>query len=139
MAPARWQRGSDSDSVYVLQRVSVVAGSDFRSADPGTDQNTGQRNVRFTLTNEAGDKFYDYTSKNVGTSMAVVMGDRVKEVANIQSAIRDSRRDRGSFSPDEVDDPLQDAAHRRAAGLAELSGRPHGGRVAGRGLDSARE
>ena len=48
--------GSDADSVYVLQRVSVVAGSDFRSADPGTDQN-GLRNVRFTLTNEAGDKF----------------------------------------------------------------------------------
>src|ERR1039457_2234076 len=31
--------GSDSDSVYVLRRVSVVAGSDFRSADPGTDSN----------------------------------------------------------------------------------------------------
>ena len=43
----------------------------------------------FTLTNEAGDRFYDYTSKNVGQSMAVVMGDRVREVANIQSAIRD--------------------------------------------------
>jgi preprotein translocase subunit SecD len=94
--------GSDSDSVYVLQRVSVVAGSDFRSADPGTDQNTGQRNVRFTLTNEAGDRFYDYTSKNVGRGMAVVMGGRVKEVANIESAIRDSGEIRGSFTPDEV-------------------------------------
>jgi preprotein translocase subunit SecD len=93
--------GSDEDSVYVLQRVSVVAGSDFRSADPGTDQ-TGRRNVRFTLTNEAGDKFYDYTSKNVGQSMAVVMGGRVKEVANIQSAIRDSGEITGSFTPEEV-------------------------------------
>jgi preprotein translocase subunit SecD len=94
--------GSDADSVYVLHRVSVVAGSDFRSADPGTDSNTGQRNVRFTLTNEAGDRFYDYTSKNVNTSMAVVMGGRVKEVANIESAIRDSGEIRGSFSPEEV-------------------------------------
>ena len=94
--------GSDADSVYVLRRVSVVAGSDFRSADPGTDSNTGQRNVRFTLTNEAGDRFYDYTSKNVNTSMAVVMGGRVKEVANIESAIRDSGEIRGSFSPEEV-------------------------------------
>jgi preprotein translocase subunit SecD len=93
--------GSDSDSVYVLQRVSVVAGQDFRSADPGTDQ-AGRRNVRFTLTNEAGDKFYDYTSKNVGQSMAVVMGGRVREVATIQSAIRDSGEITGSFTPDEV-------------------------------------
>lgn len=94
--------GSDADSVYILQRGSVVAGSDFRSADPGTDQNTGQRNVRFTLTNEAGEKFYDYTSKNVGSAMAVVMGGRVKEVANIKSAIRDTGEISGSFSEDEV-------------------------------------
>ena len=94
--------GSDSDSVYVVHRVSVVSGTDFRSADPGTDQN-GRRNVRFTLTNEAGEKFYDYTSKNVGQSMAVVMGGRVKEVATIQSAIHDSGEITGSFSPDEVE------------------------------------
>jgi preprotein translocase subunit SecD len=94
--------GSDADAVYVLRRVAVVSGTDFRSADPGTDSNTGQRTVHFTLTNEAGDKFYDYTSKNVNTSMAVVMGGRVKEVANIECAIRDSGEIRGSFSQDEV-------------------------------------
>ena len=95
--------GSDADSVYVLQRVSIVAGSDFRSADPGTDTNTGQRTVRFTLTNEAGDKFYDYTSANVGRSMAVVLGNRVREVATIKSAIRGSGEITGSFSADEVE------------------------------------
>jgi preprotein translocase subunit SecD len=93
--------GSEADSVYVVQRVAVVSGTDFRSADPGTDQN-GRRDVRFTLTNEAGDKFYDYTSKNVGHPMAVLMGGRVREVANIQSAIRDSGEIVGSFTPDEV-------------------------------------
>jgi len=94
--------GSDADSVYILKRIPVVAGSDFRSADPGTDSNTGQRTVHFTLTNEAGERFYDYTSKNVNTSMAVVLGGQVKEVANIESAIHDSGEIRGSFSPEEV-------------------------------------
>lgn len=94
--------GSGADSVYILQRVSVVSGSDFRSADPGVNQN-GLRNVRFTLTNEAGDKFWDYTSANVGRSMAVVMGGRVREVASIKSAIRDSGEIEGSFSPEEVE------------------------------------
>ncbi len=95
-------QGSDSDSVYVLERVPVVAGSDFRSADPGTSD-SGQRAVRFTLTNEAGDRFYDYTKANVGHAMAVVMGGRVREVANIRSAIRDSGEIEGSFSQDEVE------------------------------------
>jgi len=93
--------GSDSDSVYVVQRVSIVSGNEFRSADPGFDS-AGRRNVRFTLTNDAGDKFYDYTSKNVGQSMAVIMGGRVREVARIDGAIRDSGEITGSFSPDEV-------------------------------------
>jgi preprotein translocase subunit SecD len=94
--------GSDADSVYVLQRVPVVAGSDFRSADPGTSEN-GLRDVRFTLTNEAGDRFYEYTSANVGKAMAVVLGGRVREVANIRNAIRDSGEIEGSFSADEVE------------------------------------
>jgi preprotein translocase subunit SecD len=94
--------GSDADAVYVLKRVPVVAGNQFRSADPGTDQN-GRRAVHFTLTNDAGDKFYDYTSKNVGQSMAVVMEGRVKEVATIQSAIRDTGEIVGSFTPTEVE------------------------------------
>jgi len=94
--------GASSESVYVLQRASVVAGNDFRTADPSVNSNTGQREVQFTLTNEAGDKFYDYTSKNVGKSMAVVMNDHIREVATIQSAIRDRGEITGSFSPDEV-------------------------------------
>jgi preprotein translocase subunit SecD len=95
--------GSDTEAVFILQRVSVVAGSDFRSADPGTDSNTGQRIVNFTLTNDAGEKFYEYTSANVGKSMAVVMGGHVREVARIDSGIHDSGYIKGSFSPTEVE------------------------------------
>jgi preprotein translocase subunit SecD len=94
--------GSDNDAVYILDRRSIVAGNDFRSADPSTNQNTGQPIVIFTLTNEAGDKFWDYTSANVGRSMAVVLGDRVREVAVIKSGIRDRGEIEGSFSEDEV-------------------------------------
>jgi preprotein translocase subunit SecD len=96
--------GDNSDRVFVVQRVSVVAGSDFRSADPSTNANTGQRTVQFTLTDEAGNRFYDYTSANVGKSMAVVMGGRVREVAVIKSAIRDTGEIEGTFTQDEVMD-----------------------------------
>ena len=95
--------GSDSDQVYILQRISIVSGSDFRSADPGVDSNTCQRRVNFTLTNDAGEKFYDYTSQNVGKSMAVLMGGRVREVARIESGIHDQGYIVGSFSPTEVE------------------------------------
>ncbi len=96
--------GETADHVYVIRRVSVVAGSDFRSADPGTNSNTGQRVVNFSLTDEAGSRFYDYTSANVGKYMAVVMGGRVREVAVIKSAIRDSGQIEGTFTQNEVMD-----------------------------------
>jgi len=90
------------DQYYVIQRLAVVSGSDFRSADPATNPDTNQRMVRFTLTNDAGEKFYDYTKANVGNYMAVVMGGTVREVASIKSAIRDQGEIEGSFSEDEV-------------------------------------
>jgi preprotein translocase subunit SecD len=96
--------GTDNDQVYVLQRAAVVAGSDFRSADPTNDPNTNQREVQFTLTNEAGEKFYDYTKANVGNYMAVVMGGRVREVASIKGPIHDTGVIEGSFSETEVAD-----------------------------------
>jgi preprotein translocase subunit SecD len=89
-------------SFYILQRLAIVEGSDFRSAEPSTNMNTGQRTVSFTLTDEAGDKFWNYTSANVGKYMAVVMGGTVREVASIKEPIRDSGEIEGSFSPDEV-------------------------------------
>lgn len=106
--------GSQMESVYVLQRVPIVAGNDFRTADPGTDPNSGQRVVRFTLTNQAGNKLYDFTSGNIGQRMAVVMGGRVREVATIESAIRDSGEIMGSFSSDDVA-ALSGLLHRGAA------------------------
>jgi preprotein translocase subunit SecD len=88
--------------VYVLQRASVVSGTDFRSADPSINPNNGQREVHFQLTTEAGDRFYDYTSKNVGRNMAVVMNDSIREVAVIKNGIHDQGEIEGTFTPDEV-------------------------------------
>jgi hypothetical protein len=94
--------GSSAKSVYVLQRAAIVGGNDFRSADPATNSYTGRRMVDFTLTNEAGGRFYDYTSKNIGHSIAVVLNGKVREVATIQSAIHNRGEITGSFTQDEV-------------------------------------
>jgi len=59
----------------------------FPLREPSTNSNTGQREVQFTLTNDAGEKFYDYTKANVGNYMAVVMGNSVREVAVIKNPI----------------------------------------------------
>jgi preprotein translocase subunit SecD len=82
---------AEQGQYYLLQRIAVVSGSDFRDAQPGRDEN-GRPDATFILTRAAGDRFYDFTSKNVNKPMAVVLDNRVQEVANIQEAIRDQGR-----------------------------------------------
>jgi len=45
--------------------------------------------VTFTLSGEGGRRFYNFTSAHVGESLAVVLDNKVQEVANIREAIRD--------------------------------------------------
>ncbi|HEY4009798.1 MAG TPA: protein translocase subunit SecD [Acidobacteriaceae bacterium] len=91
------------DQWYALKRASIVEGTDFRGAQPSTDQN-GQPDITFTLTTDAGDRFYKYTSANVNTGMAIVLENKIREVANIEGPIRDQGEIRGGFSQQQADD-----------------------------------
>src|ERR1700684_3379867 len=74
---------------YELRRIPIWGGTDIRDAQPGTDPNTAEPQVNFTLTAAAGDKFAAWTGANVGKYMAIVLDNRVQEVAVIKSQIRD--------------------------------------------------
>jgi preprotein translocase subunit SecD len=90
------------DQFYVLKRGSVVEGTDFRDAQPSTDEN-GRPDMTFNLTTDAGDRFYKYTDANKGTGqMAIVLDNHVIEVAGIEGAIRDTGRITGGFTQDQV-------------------------------------
>jgi preprotein translocase subunit SecD len=96
------------EMVWLLKRVSEVEGTDFRDAQPSQDQN-GRPNIRFNLTTEAGDRFYKYTEAHTASSatpgsMAIVLDNKVREVAGIQSAIRDSGEITGGFTQQQAND-----------------------------------
>jgi len=79
---------TEGEAWYLVSRVSAVSGKDLRDAQPSRDQN-GQASVSFTLTGEGGQRFYNFTSAHVGDSLAVVLDNKVQEVANIKEPIRD--------------------------------------------------
>ena len=81
---------SSSDQVYLLKRTAEVAGTDIRDAQAGTNQNTNEPEVTFYLTTSAGNHFADFTSQNKGKGLAVVLDNRIREVANIRDQIRDT-------------------------------------------------
>jgi preprotein translocase subunit SecD len=96
--------GEGSDQVYYLiSRASAVTGRDLRTAEPSQDEN-GQPAVRFVLTNEGGRKFYSFTSAHVGDNLAVVLDNKVQEVAVIKEAIRDTGIINGRFTTQQTKD-----------------------------------
>jgi preprotein translocase subunit SecD len=97
------RRDQEGESWYLISRASAVTGRDLRTAEPTTDEN-GQPAVRFILTGEGGRKFYSFTSTHVGDNLAVILDNKVREVAVIKEGIRDTGVINGRFTDQETRD-----------------------------------
>jgi preprotein translocase subunit SecD len=95
---------SGEDAVYIISRVSAVAGHDLREARVGRNSQTGQPEVNFFLTAEGGRRFANFTSQHVGDYLAVVLDNKVMEVAVIKSEIGDSGVIEGRFTDQQAKD-----------------------------------
>jgi preprotein translocase subunit SecD len=87
LLPGQCANGTEQTWCFV-SRVSAVSGKDLRDAQASSDQN-GQPSVTFSLTGEGGQRFYNFTSAHVGDNLAVVLDNKVQEVASIKEPIRD--------------------------------------------------
>jgi preprotein translocase subunit SecD len=87
LLPGQCANGPEQTWCFV-SRVSAVSGKDLRDAQASSDQN-GQPSVTFSLTGEGGQRFYNFTSAHVGDNLAVVLDNKVQEVASIKEPIRD--------------------------------------------------
>ena len=97
------REGEEGDRWYLVSRVSAVTGRDLRDARSDHDEN-GRPDVRFNLTGEGGRKFYSFTSAHVGDNLAVVLDNKVQEVASIKEPIRDSGQITGTFTDQQTKD-----------------------------------
>jgi len=92
-----------AETWYLISRASAVTGRDLRTAEPGRDEN-GQPAVHFYLTGEGGQRFFRFTSQHVGDNLAVVLDNKVQEVAVIKEAIRDTGVINGRFTEQQTKD-----------------------------------
>ena len=91
------------ESWYLISRASAVTGRDLRTAEGSRDEN-GQPAVRFILTGDGGRKFYSFTSAHVGDYLAVVLDNKVQEVAVIKEPISDTGIINGRFTEQQSQD-----------------------------------
>jgi preprotein translocase subunit SecD len=98
-------RGADATQTawYIITRASAVTGRDLRTAEPTRDENNRPA-VRFLLTGEGGRRFASFTGAHVGEQLAVVLDNKVQEVATIQEQIHDEGRITGAFTEQQSKD-----------------------------------
>ncbi|MFN8471914.1 MAG: protein translocase subunit SecD [Anaerolineae bacterium] len=78
--------------------ATVVTGEHLASAELGSNQTTGEPVVNFALTSDGSKRFLDYTSKNVGKYLAIVLDGQVISSPRVNSAISDSGQITGNFT-----------------------------------------
>jgi preprotein translocase subunit SecD len=90
---------------YEIKRAAEVGGTDIRSARVSTNSNTNEPEVEFYLTTAAGDHFAEFTGANKGKPLAVVLDNKIQEVANIRDQIRDQGTiSGGAMTPQQAND-----------------------------------
>jgi preprotein translocase subunit SecD len=81
--------GTREEQWYILNRTPVVTGRDLKNARPSRDTQTQEWQAGFTLSREAGVRFGQFTQARIGKPLSVVLDNRIKNVATIQSRITD--------------------------------------------------
>jgi len=96
--PKRTQGG-----YYLVSRVPIISGRDLRNARRSVDEWNSPA-VAFTLSPDAGKRFYRFTSDNIGKPLSIVLDGKIQEVATIQGQISDSGIIHGRFTVEEAED-----------------------------------
>jgi preprotein translocase subunit SecD len=95
--------GGEGEQWYLVGRSPVITGRDMRNARSGQDE-FRKWETNFSLSQDGGKLFGQYTERNVGNRLAVVLDNSIVSVATIQSKIEDSGRITGLGSEEEATD-----------------------------------
>lgn len=98
------ERGGETSNFVIVEKSAIINGEDIRNAQanpvPGSEEFF---NIYFVLKPEGAIKFGDWTGKNIGNYLAIVLDKKVVSVAFIKSQITDSGQIDGRFSEEQAE------------------------------------
>lgn len=129
-------RESEGPMWYLVSRTAVITGRDVRNARAGMDE-FRKWETNFSLSQDGGRKFERFTEANIGNKLAVILDNRIRSVATIESRISDQGRINNIGSEQEAADlALVLRSGSLPAGIVYLDERSVGASL---GSDSIRE
>ena len=99
------QSGPGADVWYLVDRVPAVTGRERRNAQPlPSTKNPGFYEVSFTLSIDAGKNFGNFTERNIGRKLAIVLDHQVSSAPVINGRIEDQGVIEGQFTQQQARD-----------------------------------
>ncbi|HEX4949396.1 MAG TPA: protein translocase subunit SecD [Blastocatellia bacterium] len=93
------------EGYQIVEKIPIVSGSDLRNANARPNaQGMGGYEITFELKPNAADRFEQWTSKNIGNYLAIVLNGEIKSAPVIKGAIRDTGSIEGSFTKEQAED-----------------------------------
>jgi preprotein translocase subunit SecD len=91
---------------YAVEKSAVITGDQLRRAEAVVARTGGGNyEILFSLRPEGATRFADFTAKNVGKQLAIVLNDTIKSAPNIKSAIPGGEGViEGDFTREEAED-----------------------------------
>ena len=90
--------------VYLVTRTPIVRGPDIRDARPTQGQLPGAWETNFVLSQDAAKHFGDYTGKNIGNRLAIVLDGKVLSAPVINGQIFDNGVIQGAGNQQDAND-----------------------------------
>ncbi|HIV49133.1 MAG TPA: protein translocase subunit SecD [Candidatus Helicobacter avicola] len=87
----------------LVKKVPILDGSAISSASPARDNN-GRYVVNFTLNSDGAQQFGNFTGKNIGKRLAIVLDGKVYSAPAVRARISDSGQISGNFDKNSVAD-----------------------------------
>lgn len=104
-APTPQNQAQKPQKFVVVESPAVVDGSELRDASAVQGRGgAGDYQITFSFKPSGAQKFGDWTGKNIGNYMAVVLNNEVKSAAFIKSQIFDSGEISGRFTKEAAED-----------------------------------
>jgi preprotein translocase subunit SecD len=93
------------EGYQIVEKAAIVSGSDLRNANARPNaQGMGGYEIDFELKPAAADRFEQWTTKNVGNYLAIVLNSEIKSAPVIRGPIRDRGSIEGSFTQEQAED-----------------------------------
>ncbi|WP_394996354.1 protein translocase subunit SecD [uncultured Helicobacter sp.] len=90
-------------ALLLVKKVPILDGSAISSASPARDSN-GKYVVNFTLNSDGAQQFGNFTGKNIGKRLAIVLDGKVYSAPAVRARISDSGQISGNFDKNSAAD-----------------------------------